>query len=145
MADKGRVLRAFRACRDKGVRLQLGFLLGQHGFRAVGHGADEVEEEEDDAVEDEFGDEELGQSTPMVSTESTTGSAAAGGSAPPAVPLSITLSKIESLTFGAGVLDDKQAGELEDEVKDAIGNCFRHKHYRALAQEMGVDEPKSSE
>lgn len=141
MADKGRVLRAFRACRDKGVRLQLGFLLGQHGFRAVGHGADEDEEdmEEPDIGVIGEGDDELGGK----------GSAQARmsdqGEPPAAVPLTISLSKTESLTFGAGVLDDEQAGELEDDVKDAIGNCMRHKHYRALAQEMGVDEPKSSE
>lgn len=155
MADKGRVLRAFRACRDKGVRLQLGFLLGQHGFRAVGHGADE-EDEEGDGDDDMIGvvgnDDELGGQGSSQALMDDGNSAASGGGSkglaspglePP--PLTITLSKVESLTFGAGVLDDKQAGELEDEVKDAIGNCMRHKHYRALAQEVGVDEPKSSE
>ncbi|KAA0153928.1 hypothetical protein FNF29_02916 [Cafeteria roenbergensis] len=143
----GQVRRVLEACGDgeegEARRLQIGYLLGRHGYRRIGYGAAEAEDDEDEGEDDDL----AAAAATVVGSALTSGmravsAAGAAAAAAAAAPLHASFSArstaehMEALNrpgaVGGTWLPEPDAlpvvARLSDEVKDAIGNAQLSMH-----------------
>ncbi|KAA0152498.1 hypothetical protein FNF28_07029 [Cafeteria roenbergensis] len=160
----GQVRRVLEACGDgeegEARRLQIGYLLGRHGYRRIGYGAAEAEDDEDEGEDDDL----AAAAATVVGSALTSGmravsAAGAAAAAAAAAPLHASFSArstaehMEALNrpgaVGGTWLPEPDAlpvvARLSDEVKDAIGNAQLSMQYRALAKELDLTKPRAPE
>jgi len=162
MGSPGQVRRVLEACGtgDDGAarRLQIGFLLGRHGYRRVGYGAAEDDEEDEEdaafasAAATTVGSALVGRGLGAAAAASSSSSSSAAAAA-----LHSTLSSSSVAAHGlamgrAGAVNGMWLPEedelptvarIGEEVKDAIGNATLSAQYRSLASALDLSKPRS--